>query len=237
MSPPITNPLTSSPMGRYEMGVLPAEYSTTTVSYTHLDVYKRQMQEAPQEQAPSGGGADEGLVRMKTSCHGCIQMCPAIAYLKDGVVVKLEGDPDAPVSRGSLCIKGLNQLHTMYSPRRVLHPLRRAGERGENKWEVISWDEAVEEAATHICDAIDKYGSYSFFASVGGGGAYSFMEAMTLPMAFGSPTVFEPGCVQCYLPRWSMSKLFYGGNDQSIADNAVQEIFRPDPDNLSLIHI
>ena len=55
------------------------------------------------------------------------------------------------------------------------------------------------------------------------------MEAMTLPMAFGSPTVFEPGCAQCYLPRWSMSKLFYGGNDQSIADNAVQEIFRPDP--------
>ena len=185
------------------------------------------MQETPQEQAPSGGGADEGLVRMKTSCHGCIQMCPAIAYLKDGVVVKLEGDPDAPVSRGSLCIKGLNQLHTMYSPRRVLHPLRRAGERGENKWEVISWDEAVEEAATHICDSIDKYGPYSFFASVGGGGAYSFMEAMT----FGSPTVFEPGCAQCYLPRWSMSKLFYGGNDQSIADNAVQEIFRPDPDN------
>ena len=73
---------------------------------------------------------------MRTSCHGCIQMCPAIAYLKDGVVVRLEGDPEAPVSRGSLCIKGLNQLHTMYSPRRILHPLRRAGERGENKWEV-----------------------------------------------------------------------------------------------------
>ncbi|MRX81030.1 molybdopterin-dependent oxidoreductase [Eggerthella guodeyinii] len=189
------------------------------------------MQEAPKEDGGSAGGAQEELVRMKTSCHGCIQMCPAIAYLKDGVVVRLEGDPDAPVSRGSLCIKGLNQLHTMYSPRRVLHPLRRAGERGENKWEVISWDEAVEEAATHICDAIDKYGPYAFFASVGGGGAYSFMEAMTLPMAFGSPTVFEPGCAQCYLPRWSMSKLFYGGNDQSIADNAVQEIFRTGSDN------
>lgn len=189
------------------------------------------MQEAPKEEGGSAGGAQEELVRMKTSCHGCIQMCPAVAYLKDGVVVRLEGDPDAPVSRGSLCIKGLNQLHTMYSPRRVLHPLRRAGERGENKWEVISWDEAVEEAATHICDAIDKYGPYAFFASVGGGGSYSFMEAMTLPMAFGSPTVFEPGCAQCYLPRWSLSKLFYGGNDQSIADNAVQEIFRTGDDN------
>ena len=155
---------------------------------------------APEEELAGTGEAGvsstEGLTKMRTSCHGCIQMCPAIAYLKDGVVVRLEGDPEAPVSRGSLCIKGLNQLHTMYSPRRILHPLRRAGERGENKWEVISWDEAITEAATHIKDAIDQYGNYAFFASVGGGGSYSFMEAMTLPMAFGSPTVFEPGCAQ-----------------------------------------
>lgn len=189
------------------------------------------MQDAASEEdlaatGEAGVSSTEGLTKMRTSCHGCIQMCPAIAYLKDGVVVKLEGDPEAPVSRGSLCIKGLNQLHTMYSPRRVLHPLRRAGERGENKWEVISWDEAVTEAATHIKDAIDKYGNYAFFSSVGGGGAYSFMEAMTLPHAFGSPTVFEPGCAQCYLPRWALSKLFYGGDDQSVADNAVQEIFK-----------
>ena len=187
--------------------------------------------------APSTGGEEmpqtgevtnskEGLVAKKTACHGCIQMCPVIAYMKDDVVVKLEGDPAAPVSRGSMCIKGLNQLHTMYSPRRILHPLRRAGERGENKWEVISWDEAVTEAATHIKEAIDKYGNYAFFASVGGGGAYSFMDSMTLPMAFGSPTIFEPGCAQCYLPRYSMAQLFYGGADQSVADNTVQEIFK-----------
>jgi anaerobic selenocysteine-containing dehydrogenase len=166
-----------------------------------------------------------------TSCHGCIQMCPAIAYVENGVVTKLEGDPRAPVSRGSLCIKGLNQLHTMYSPRRILHPMKRAGERGENKWEIISWDDALELAADKITSIIDQYGPYAFFASVGGGGSYSFMNAMTIPMAFGSPTVFEPGCAQCYLPRWSLSKLFYGGNDQSVADNAVQEIFRPAPDN------
>ncbi|NTU89315.1 MAG: molybdopterin-dependent oxidoreductase [Actinobacteria bacterium] len=184
-----------------------------------------------EEAAVATVDSSDGLVKIKTACHGCIQVCPAIAYLKDGVVVRLEGDLDAPVSRGSLCIKGLNQIHTMYSPRRVLHPLKRAGERGENKWEVISWDDAIEEAASHIVDAIEKYGPYSFFSSVGGGGAYSFIEAMTLPMAMGSPTVFEPGCAQCYLPRWSMSKLFYGGNDQSIADNAVQEIFRVGDDN------
>ena len=183
-------------------------------------------------ETPASYAAEESkTTKMYTSCHGCIQMCPVVAYVENGVVVKLEGDKRAPVSRGGLCMKALNQLHTMYSPRRVLHPLKRAGERGTNKWEVISWDEAVELAATQIKDTIDEYGNYAFFASVGGGGSYSFMEAMTLPMAFGSPTVFEPGCAQCYLPRWSLSKLFYGGDDQSVADNAVQEIFRPDPDN------
>lgn len=177
--------------------------------------------------------ADEAddVKKVYTSCHGCIQMCPAIATIENGVVTKLEGDDRAPVSKGSLCIKGLNQLHTMYSPRRILHPLKRVGERGTTDFEVISWDEAIELAATQIKDAIDQYGNYAFFSSVGGGGAYSFMEAMTLPMAFGSPTVFEPGCAQCYLPRWSLSKLFYGGDDQSIADNAVQEIFRDEENN------
>ena len=174
---------------------------------------------------------------VRTSCHGCIQMCPALATIENGVVVKLEGDPDGPVSRGSLCIKGLNQLHTMYSPRRILHPLKRVGERGTTDFEVISWEEAIDLASDQIKDAIDKYGNYAFFASVGGGGSYSFMEAMTLPMAFGSPTVFEPGCAQCYLPRWSLSKLFYGGDDQSVADNAVQEIFKVEDNKAEVVVI
>ena len=76
--------------------------------------------------------ADEAddVKKVYTSCHGCIQMCPAVATIENGVVTKLEGDDRAPVSKGSLCIKGLNQLHTMYSPRRILHPLKRVGERG-----------------------------------------------------------------------------------------------------------
>jgi anaerobic selenocysteine-containing dehydrogenase len=180
--------------------------------------------------------ADEDEVKVvKTSCHGCIQMCPALATIKNGVVVKLEGDPDAPVSRGSMCIKGLNQLHTMYSPRRILHPLKRVGERGTTDFEAISWEEAIDLASDQIKNAIDKYGNYAFFASVGGGGSYSFMNAMTIPMAFGSPTVFEPGCAQCYLPRWSLSKLFYGGDDQSVADNSVQEIFKTEDNQAEVV--
>ena len=84
--------------------------------------------------------ADEAddVKKVYTSCHGCIQMCPAVATIENGVVTKLEGDDRAPVSKGSLCIKGLNELHTMYSPRRILHPLKRVGERGTTDFEVIS---------------------------------------------------------------------------------------------------
>ncbi len=176
----------------------------------------------------SSGAAASERVFYNSVCHGCIQACPCKVYVENGVVIKIEGHPDAPMSQGSLCLKGLNQLHTCYSPRRVLYPLKRTGARGAANaaWERISWDEAVDLAATKIAEAIEQYGTYAFFASVGGGGAYSFMQAMTIPMAFGSPTVFEPGCAQCYLPRITEAAYMYGGADQSIADAAVLEPFK-----------
>ena len=162
---------------------------------------------------------------VKTCCHGCILVCPCRAYVENGVVVKLEGDPDAPMSKGSLCMKGLNQLHTCYSPRRILHPMKRAGERGENKWEQISWEEALTLAVDKIYESMQKYGNYSLMTSTGGGGAYLFGETITMAWALKTPNSFEPGCAQCYIPRNSMAKYVYGGSDQSIADGAVLEPF------------
>lgn len=164
---------------------------------------------------------------MKTCCHGCIAHCPVLAYVKDGVVVKLTGDPDAPESKGSICVKGLNQLQTMYSPRRILHPIRRAGERGENKWEIISWDEAVDDAATHIVDTINKYGPYAVFGSTGGGGAYSSNQIKTSCVSLGTPNVFEPGAAQCLMPRICATVFMYGNNQsQSVADSMSLEWFK-----------
>ena len=162
---------------------------------------------------------------VKTCCHGCIYSCPVLAYVENGVVVKVEGDPDGPQSKGSLCSKGLNQIHAMYSPMRILHPLKRVGERGENKWEQISWDEAIDLAATNFLNAIHKYGNYSIVTSTGGGGAYTFYAAISLAYSFKSPNSFEPGCAQCYVPRNAMGMLMYGGQNQSMADHQVLEPF------------
>ena len=64
----------------------------------------------------------------KTACHGCTNCCPVCVYTEDGVVVKIEGDPDGPLNKGGVCLKCLSQIQTVYSPRHVLHPMKRVGE-------------------------------------------------------------------------------------------------------------
>lgn len=163
-----------------------------------------------------------------STCHGCIEPCPCRVYVQDGVVVKLEGHPIAPVSQGSMCLKGMSQLHTCYSPLRILYPLKRTGARGaENAaWERISWSEALDLASTKIAEAIEKYGTYAFFTATGGGGTYSNKTSRTLNYMLGSPTNIAPGSQVCYLPRIATASFMYGGSDQSIADCAALEMFK-----------
>jgi anaerobic selenocysteine-containing dehydrogenase len=61
----------------------------------------------------------------------------------DGKAVELKGDPEHPFTRGFLCQKMARYLDRVYSPDRLMHPLRRVGAKGEGKFERISWDEAL----------------------------------------------------------------------------------------------
>ncbi|MCD8316335.1 MAG: molybdopterin-dependent oxidoreductase [Eggerthellaceae bacterium] len=148
--------------------------------------------------------------------------------MENDVVTKIEGYPKSPTSMGSICMKCMNQIHTAYSPRRVLYPIKRVSERGaENaEWARITWDEALDLAGTQIADSIEKYGTYSFFTSCGGGGNYSITHAQATAYTMGSPTFFEPGCAQCWLPRVETAALMYGQNDDSLADCCVLEPFK-----------
>ena len=74
-------------------------------------------------------------------CHGG---CGVLAHIKDGKLVKIEGDPDHPWNQGRLCARCLAMTQYVYHPDRLTHPLKRVGERGEGKWQEISWDEAFD---------------------------------------------------------------------------------------------
>ena len=83
---------------------------------------------------------------IKTSCRACIANCAVLAHVRDGRVVKIEGNPESPMSQGGVCAKGLAGIQALYHPNRNKYPMRRVGERGTNQWERISWEEALTES-------------------------------------------------------------------------------------------
>lgn len=162
------------------------------------------------DQAFAAGSVER--VMHKTACHGCTNCCPVRVYTEDGRVVKTEGDPDGPLNKGGVCLKCLSQIQTVYSPRHVLHPMKRVGERGENKWEAISWDEAVDLAGEQIATAVKKYGPYAYWSARGGGGAYIEWETSGLDYTFGGCNSLASGACQCAMPRDFVSTTSVGFN-------------------------
>lgn len=70
--------------------------------------------------------------------------------LKMGLAKKLAGNPEHPVSRGKLCARGEAGLQVTFSPDRIKHPLKRAGQRGSGQFAQVSWDEAIQELVEHL---------------------------------------------------------------------------------------
>ncbi len=91
---------------------------------------------------------------LPTSCSLCYASCSILAHRVDGVVTKIEGNPDSIVGLGRLCGKGVSGIMTHYDPHRVTKPLRRTNpEKGlgiDPGWKEISWEEALDEVAGHL---------------------------------------------------------------------------------------
>ena len=82
------------------------------------------------------------------------------------------GDPDHPFTAGFLCAKVNRYLERVYSPERILHPLKRVGPKGEGRFERISWDEALDEVARRLWEVAETHGPqailpYSYAGNLG----------------------------------------------------------------------
>jgi anaerobic selenocysteine-containing dehydrogenase len=93
-----------------------------------------------------------------TICFNCEAGCGLLAYVdKDtGRIRKFEGNPAHPGSRGRNCAKGPATLNQVNDPERILYPLKRAGKRGEGKWERVSWDAVLDDLAARIRAALTE---------------------------------------------------------------------------------
>ncbi|MGB6802797.1 MAG: molybdopterin-dependent oxidoreductase, partial [Candidatus Sulfotelmatobacter sp.] len=116
--------------------------------------------------------------------HDCPDACGVLITVEDARATKIQGDPEHPVTRGFLCAKVAKYLDRVYSPDRVLYPMRRiapkglapanAGEgaRATQAWQRISWDEALDEIASRFRAISSQFGNeailpYSYGGTLG----------------------------------------------------------------------
>lgn len=150
---------------------------------------------------------------------GCHDGCAVLFYTKDNKLVKVEGDPCAPYNKGRLCMRCLALPEMVNHPDRVMTPLRRAGERGENKWEPITWDEAMTEVTDKCKHYLKTYGPQSIALAVGTG-RNAFWEGLGMCIgAIGSTNAIGYlSSDTCYVPRMAAMATLLGG--AAVADCA-----------------
>jgi len=101
-------------------------------------------------------------------CHDCGGRCVLKAHVKDGRIIRIETDSgDEPQIRA--CLRGRAYRQRVYHPDRLKYPLRRVGERGEGKFERITWDAATDIIASELNRVKETYGNSSIFMAAGGG--------------------------------------------------------------------
>ncbi|MEE4356759.1 MAG: molybdopterin-dependent oxidoreductase [Desulfococcaceae bacterium] len=102
-------------------------------------------------------------------CGMCTVRCPIIAEVEDGRVVFLRGNPHAPGMGRGVCARGAAGIALIEDSERPQTPLIRKGNRGEGKWQKVSWDDAFDHVAENLSKTFEKYGPRSLLLTDRGG--------------------------------------------------------------------
>ena len=93
----------------------------------------------------------QATIEVRGACpHDCPDTCSLKVTVKDGVAVKVAGNPDHPPTHGALCTKVSRYTERSYDPGRVLTPLKRVGPKGARQFIPVTWDEALADIATRL---------------------------------------------------------------------------------------
>jgi len=148
-----------------------------------------------------------------TFCHLCAGHCSMKAIVEDGKVVDLEPDMESGLYAEQCALnKGRFTIpEVMVHKDRLLYPLRRAGARGEGKWQRISWDEALNTIAAKFNELKETFGPESVAFGLGEPKGMEFAFAQRLATAFGTPSVVTPGWC-CGVPKAMAGAFTYGSS-------------------------
>ncbi|MGD9213312.1 MAG: molybdopterin-dependent oxidoreductase, partial [Desulfobacteraceae bacterium] len=88
----------------------------------------------------------------KSTCTLCPGGCGISVRRIDDRAIKIEGAEDHPLNDGGVCMLGLSGLQLLYGPNRIQAPLKRVGDRGQGRWQTISWEQAIGEVAHKLSE-------------------------------------------------------------------------------------
>jgi anaerobic selenocysteine-containing dehydrogenase len=111
-------------------------------------------------------------IRPSVCALDCPDTCALLVRIEDGKATRLRGDPAHPVTRGFLCAKVTKYLDRVYSPDRLLYPMKRTGAKGQGRFERIGWDEALDTIAERLRAISAEWGPeailpYSYAGTMG----------------------------------------------------------------------
>lgn len=151
---------------------------------------------------------EPGVKVIKSDCANCHGHCGVLVHIREGKVIKVEGDPDNPLNWGTLCPKGLMMPQLLYHSDRLKYPLKRLGKRGEGRWQRITWDEALDTAAQELNAIRQKWGPLGV-AFCQGTGRTTIPYIQRFISLWG--TANRAGYPHnCYTPRVTTSRVTFG---------------------------
>ena len=162
----------------------------------------------------------DGIEKVYSYCIHCAALCGVIAHVRNGVLVKMEGDPDSLHNAGTLCPKALAAKQEIYHPGRLTFPMKRTRPKGEENpgWVRITWDEALETIAAKMQEIKKHYGAEAFFFQKGSNSGSSVVEwspfLNMLSNIYGSPNLGGTGHICCYTRSCPGLPLHLGTSNQ-----------------------
>ncbi len=151
----------------------------------------------------------------RTICPGCYNKCGMLAHVNGSRIIKVKGDPEHPLSRGHLCLKGAHLIDEIYHPKRIKHPLRRVGGRGQGKWRKVSWDEALDIVSSKLQRVRENHGPLSICGGIINAKSYDDGLMLTLFLrSLGSPNILSTAEV-CFGAGWLAGLLTLGAQTTS----------------------
>ncbi len=169
------------------------------------------------------------IKKIRSHCRACGKMeCPVWVSVKDGRVIKIEGDNTAISSHGNCCSKGRDAIQALYHPDRLRYPMKRTNPKGEDPgWVRITWDEGMDMAAEGIQAILDnpEYNGWHSIKITHGTGRTTTYAIESLPSVVGMSNVGSTAGQICKGPRIATGAMIAYASPHWVATNDGAKCF------------